>query len=125
MDFSKCNRNLAGADHCSYCGSMSVERAIQLLTTPGTKFSGSDWKYGYPHKFYISNNKEFPQDLKFYSGHLVYAENNLLEKFNELAKKCFDIVFSKQEYQLGYYCRPGVQLFGTVKENGLIEHGTY
>lgn len=38
---------------CSYCGSISVKRAIELLLTPGTHFSGTDWKYGWPHKFYI------------------------------------------------------------------------
>src|ERR1051326_7382781 len=38
---------------CSHCGSLSVEDAIKFLQTPGTQFSGSDWKYGWPHKFYI------------------------------------------------------------------------
>lgn len=38
---------------CGYCGSLSVEDAIKFLKQPGTRFSGSDWKYGWPHKFYI------------------------------------------------------------------------
>src|SRR5438132_848762 len=32
---------------------LSVKEAIGFLKTPGTRFSGSDWKYGWPHKFYI------------------------------------------------------------------------
>jgi hypothetical protein len=40
-------------EHCQYDGSITVADAIQLLKTPGTHFSGSDWKYGWPHKFYI------------------------------------------------------------------------
>lgn len=42
-----------GIKTCSYCGSISVEDAIKFLKQPGTQFSGSDWKYGWPHKFYI------------------------------------------------------------------------
>ncbi len=42
-----------GVLHCSYCGSLSVQDAIRFLKQPGTRFSGSDWKYGWPHKFYI------------------------------------------------------------------------
>ena len=40
-------------EHCSYCGSVSPAEAIKFLKQPGTRFSGSDWKYGWPHKFYI------------------------------------------------------------------------
>lgn len=42
-----------GILHCDYCGSISVEDAIKYLKQPKTHFSGSDWKYGWPHKFYI------------------------------------------------------------------------
>ncbi len=38
---------------CSYCGSLSVEAMLQAFRTPGVHYSGSDWKYGWPHKFYI------------------------------------------------------------------------
>jgi hypothetical protein len=43
----------AGTKHCSYCGSISVADAIRFLKTPGTRFSGADQKYGWPHKVYI------------------------------------------------------------------------
>lgn len=38
---------------CSHCGSMTIDDAIKAFQTPGTRWSGSDWKYGWPHKFYI------------------------------------------------------------------------
>lgn len=38
---------------CDYCGSISVEDAIRFLKAPGTQFSGSDQKYGWPHKYYL------------------------------------------------------------------------
>ncbi len=38
---------------CTCCGSISVTDAIKNLKTPGTRYTGTDWKYGWPHKFYI------------------------------------------------------------------------
>jgi hypothetical protein len=37
---------------CSYCGSMHPEDMLNALRA-GAKAGGSDWKYGWPHKFYI------------------------------------------------------------------------
>lgn len=42
-----------GLRRCRYCGSLTVEDATRMLSTPGVEFSGSDWKYGFPHKFYL------------------------------------------------------------------------
>jgi hypothetical protein len=38
---------------CRACHSITVAEAIVYLKQEGTRFSGSDWKYGWPHKFYI------------------------------------------------------------------------
>lgn len=40
---------------CSYCGSMHPEDLAYWLQQPGVEINGSDWKYGWPHKFYIEN----------------------------------------------------------------------
>lgn len=40
---------------CSYCGSLSPKRLLELLQHPETKVECSDWKYGWPHKFYIEH----------------------------------------------------------------------
>jgi hypothetical protein len=49
---------------CSYCGSMHPEDVLRVLSIEGTKLGGSDWKYGWPHKFYIDilDNKPIQED---------------------------------------------------------------
>ena len=37
---------------CSYCGSMHPDFVLEALKD-GAKLHGADWKYGWPHKFYI------------------------------------------------------------------------
>lgn len=37
---------------CSYCGSIHPEDLLIALNA-GARLIGSDWKYGWPHKFYI------------------------------------------------------------------------
>lgn len=37
---------------CSYCGSIHPEDLLTLLKG-GARLGGSDWKYGWPHKFYV------------------------------------------------------------------------
>lgn len=39
---------------CSYCGSIHPEDLIKLLEA-GATMHGADWKYGWPHKFYVEN----------------------------------------------------------------------
>lgn len=39
---------------CDYCGSMHPEDLVRLLAdNPGMRLGGADWKYGWPHKFYV------------------------------------------------------------------------
>jgi hypothetical protein len=54
---------------CGYCGSIHPEDLLKLLAE-GAKLSGSDWKYGYPHKFYMTRDQ--PRLFgKFYSEHFL------------------------------------------------------
>lgn len=39
---------------CSYCGSIHPEDLLAALDA-GAELHGSDWKYGWPHKFYVEN----------------------------------------------------------------------
>lgn len=39
---------------CSYCGSIHPEDFIAAIDA-GAQLGGSDWKYGWPHKFYLMN----------------------------------------------------------------------
>jgi hypothetical protein len=37
---------------CSYCGSVHPEDLLRLIEG-GASLHGADWKYGWPHKFYV------------------------------------------------------------------------
>lgn len=39
--------------HCWYCGSIHPGDLHELLTTTEVILGGADWKYGWPHKFYV------------------------------------------------------------------------
>jgi hypothetical protein len=53
---------------CSFCGSVRPLDAAEWLER-GNEASGSEWKYGWPHKFYVSDNEG--KEWKFYSEHLT------------------------------------------------------
>jgi hypothetical protein len=38
---------------CSYCGSIHPEDLLHYLQAGNVRLGGSDWKYGWPHKFYV------------------------------------------------------------------------
>jgi hypothetical protein len=38
---------------CFYCGSIHPEDLYRLLSSGTATLGGSDWKYGWPHKFYV------------------------------------------------------------------------
>ena len=123
---------------CECCGSIKVESAIEYLQQKGTKYSGSDWKYGWPHKFYISPNnpeanmiveigREYSvkagdpgvvQDgfgwykpilgtrehlhCKFYTSHIMDANDEMFDTFNELSDRYFGISWRKDNKGLRY-----------------------
>lgn len=39
--------------HCNYCGSLHPEDLLTTLKN-GARLEGADWKYGWPHKFYVN-----------------------------------------------------------------------
>ena len=53
---------------CSFCGSVKPVDAAAWLDN-GNDASGSDWKLGWPHKFYVSDNAGL--EWKLYSEHLT------------------------------------------------------
>lgn len=112
--------------HCSYCGSLTPRDALILFKTPGVKYSGSDWKYGYPHKFYLEDRHGH---YKFYTCHLKDMSSEFLDSWNEVVAPLTDIEFyhwrdlAEGERPVGldasalvYHAVPGVQRYGTVGE---------
>jgi hypothetical protein len=83
-------RRADGVDHCRYCGSISVAHAIELLGKPQTSFSGSDWKYGWPHKFYIGS-------CKFYAEHLKQSSPEELAAYDAVSRKVFGVAWLRNE----------------------------
>lgn len=53
---------------CSFCGSVRPLNAAEWLEH-GNNASGSDWKFGWPHKFYLSDDEG--KEWKLYSEHLT------------------------------------------------------
>lgn len=112
---------------CDYCGSLTVEDVLTLLKTPGTKFSGSDWKYGYPHKFYLF---EGSHQAKFYTKHLTQATDEQLIEFDSLSRKTWGIAWKRGEHGAAYLapsttCLYGWQLDGSIGPNGVPQHSEF
>lgn len=103
---------------CSYCGSISTSKAIQLLNTTGTFYSGSDWKYGWPHKLYIHAKESFG---KFYTTHLMDETSYQLEEFNNLSIPLLGLDFKIGEKGIKFLA-PGQswQTWGTI---GMVRNG--
>jgi hypothetical protein len=123
--------------HCSYCGSITVEDVIKAFQTKGVEWSGSDWKYGWPHKFYI----RFPiepqrrctshgpkeddygysmvkwEDCKFYADHLLDATPEQIAEWNSIVKPITRIGFEMEDGRLKYSAPyHGWQGDGTIGE---------
>lgn len=93
---------------CSYCGSLHPEDLYNLLQMPGTKLGGADWKYGWPHKFYV----EVPQTTgygaslhgKWYNEHLndEGLDEETFTRLTQLILEKSGIEFYKNEGRLLY-----------------------
>ena len=109
-------------DQCSYCGSISPLKVIELLKTPGTKFEGTDQKYGYPHKFYLNS-------YKFYTCHLSQLSDEELKEFSKLSEAAFGIEFVRDDKGI-MFRQPqtnsfyGWQLWGVIGPDGKPDHSS-
>jgi len=84
---------------CSYCGSLHPKAALELLQK-GVYASGSDWKYGYPHKFYIQAAENGRG--KFYSRHLYDADEQTLIQLTSMLALNLGITFEIDEKGIKY-----------------------
>jgi hypothetical protein len=55
---------------CSYCGSIHPEDLIKLVGE-GAEIQGADWKYGWPHKFYVKGADGVGGAGKWYNEHIT------------------------------------------------------
>lgn len=112
-----------GILHCCYCGSITPDDALVFLVTRGIRYSGSDWKYGWPHKFYIGN-------AKFYSQHLADATEDQRILWNRVTDGNLEIKFWLRADEKLVYVSPGkgYQSAGTIggtREFGHVAAGWF
>lgn len=86
--------------HCSHCGSIHPED-LMLVLKSGAKLRGSDWKYGWPHKFYI----ETPLgNAKWYNDHIMEEPlgDDVIDELIAILEKHSGIQFSVTDGKLFY-----------------------
>jgi len=106
-----CNSYFRPDGTCAYCGSITIIKAIELLSTPGKEFSGADWKYGWPHKFYLDST------LKFYNAHLTDATEDEFKLFALLSSRMLSVAWDKDSKgHITWRAVPNTQRYGHVPE---------
>lgn len=116
---------------CDYCGSMDPVELADLIKNGKAKMSGSDWKYGWPHKFYVDVVNPHPDKIveksstwqggvcikqemgpqgpilhmKFYSEHLDLLDDETFAKVAPIISEACGITWEKKDGKL-YYRAP-------------------
>lgn len=130
----------AERETCSYCGSITVADVLKAFQTPGVRWSGSDWKYGWPHKFYISipcepytacvgarsgggRPTEYDygerryDEHKFYAEHMVDATPEQIEEWKRVVEPITGVRYEVEGRDLRYFARGrGWQGHGVIGE---------
>jgi len=124
---------------CSFCGSITPADMIALMQTEGTEYSGSDWKYGFPHKFYIEAviepidhycigatyqgdsvsdfqyHTKAREHLKFYTVHMGDATDEQVSDWNVKVAPLLGVRISRDEAGVvRWHATPGHQASGVV-----------
>lgn len=97
-----------GYRHCSFCGSLHPEDLAKLLNEGKAELHGSDWKYGWPHKFYVDivdSETGETSYAKFYNNHLGLLDKKTFKKVTPIINKLSGIKFELKEDGL-YYKAP-------------------
>ena|SRR2546423_15696004 len=84
---------------CSYCGSLYFDE-VKRIVEEGGKLGGSDYKYGWPHKFYVYTKDGNMH--KFYNEHLLDLPVEECGEFFALLKEHAGIEFFYQDGNLMY-----------------------
>ncbi len=124
---------------CTYCGSLTIDDAINAFETKGVQWSGSDWKYGWPAKFYIDvpcepfdriwsseykvgeppvhhHGTSTSRHHKFYATHLVDATPEQLERWNRVVAPIVGVSYEIRDEKLYFKAvRAGHQAHGEIK----------
>lgn len=85
---------------CTYCGGIHPEDLIVLLDA-GARLERTDWKYGWPHKFYVIND-ECDFWGKFYTTHM--QDSCVTDEIRERVQRVTGILYRVRDGQLHYCC---------------------
>ena len=99
-----------GFKHCPYCGSLDPIELTGLIKEGKAVMSGSDWKYGWPHKFYVDIIKDKIVETdkvetiyaKFYSEHLNFVPDESIEEVFKVISDACGILWAKDPKGLRY-----------------------
>lgn len=117
---------------CSYCGSIHPEDLMAALAA-GAKLRGADWKYGWPHKFYVSEipNPLVGQAIKIGSSYKdgvstpmmgIAGPTTWAKWYNEHLTDLDPETFAKLAAMLKEHC--GIE-FSIDPEKGLVYRAPY
>jgi len=87
---------------CPYCGSVHPDDLVEALKH-GASLTGSDWKYGFPHKFYVRGGP--PNMIKYYTVHLLDMSNEAFDAFAPILSQQSGITFGRNAQGI-YYQAP-------------------
>jgi hypothetical protein len=113
---------------CWNCGSMTPELAIFYLKQPGTKFSGDNWRHGFPERFFITPKDSTIKDhRKFRVIHLLDASDEVFQEFDRLSRSVFGVAWFREPEGIRFNCprSPGTlgfQRFGYIGPDGSPIH---
>jgi len=85
---------------CTYCGGIHPEDLVTLLNE-GVRLQNTDWKYGWPHKFYVIG----PDGSwlgKFYTTHM--QESCVTDEIRERVQRATGILYRVHDGHLHYCC---------------------
>ena len=108
---------------CSYCGSINPDDLLKAVAA-GAILEGADWKYGWPHKFYVrdipnpiagqqikvgsSDGKPImgqaskTAGMKWYNEHLEDLNDDEFKRVADMITEKTKIVFSRDEKGVKY-----------------------
>lgn len=85
--------------HCSYCGSLHPEDMVAILEK-GARLELSDFKYGWPHKFYVVGCPGAFDQFKWYNEHLVDLKDEQFVRITKIIEQRTRIQFIREERKL-------------------------
>lgn len=106
---------------CSYCGSIHPEDLIRLLGE-GAELHGADWKYGWPHKFYVEGIPNKTTEVVAKVGSTTKVIDGVATTVNTLGpppRECFVKWYNEHIQDEGFDDEARSALFSVLESSGI------